>query len=127
MLESWKIEESLTAFGLNLRTARLRRGLTQGAVAAMAGVSAKTLQKLEAGDPGVALKTAAAVMLVLGFGSPFEDLCAPEMDETGKLLDVARVPKRGRRMHVPSPVDREGAEATDGYAPIMGDRHFPSK
>ncbi len=29
MLESWKIEESLTAFGLNLRVARLRRGLTQ--------------------------------------------------------------------------------------------------
>ncbi len=101
MSESWRVEESLATYGRNLRTARLRRGLTQDAVAAMAGVSAKTIQKLEAGDSGIALKTAGIVMLALGFGTPFEALCSPETDETGRLLDAARIPKRGRRRFGP--------------------------
>ncbi|MCR5257109.1 MAG: helix-turn-helix domain-containing protein [Desulfovibrio sp.] len=107
MPEVWKVEESLAAFGRNLRTARLRRGLTQSAVAAMAGVSAKTIQKLEAGDSGIALKTAGIVMLALGFGTPFGALCSPETDETGRLLDMERVPKRGRRLR------RDGEEPED--------------
>ena len=56
MQEDGKINERLQAFGRNLRTARLRRGLAQGSVAAMAGVSLRTLQKLESGDHGIALK-----------------------------------------------------------------------
>ncbi len=113
MPESWRVEESLATYGRNLRTARLRRGLTQGAVAVMAGVSAKTVQKLENGDPGVALRTAGAVMLALGFGTPFEVLCSPETDETGRLLDMERVPKRGRRRSVQGPGLEDGAEGED--------------
>ena len=86
------------------------RGLSQAGVAAMAGVSLRTLQKLERGDSGIALKTAAAVMRVLGFGLPFKALCAPEADETGRLLDAARVPKRGRRL-------RREEDAPEGAAP----------
>ncbi len=118
--EDWRICESLEAFGQNLRTARLRRGLAQASVAAMAGVSLRTLQKLESGDPGIALKTAASVMHVLGFGLPFEALCAPEADETGRLLDAARVPKRGRRLR------REGEEPEDA-APSEEAPSGPSK
>ena len=116
MPENWKVEASLERFGQNLRTARLRRGLTQGAVAVMAGVSAKTIQKLEAGDAGIALKTAGAVMLALGFGTPFEVLCSPETDETGRLLDMERVPKRGRRRSAPNPGDGAEPEGGDAFA-----------
>ena len=113
MEDGREIEASLHAFGQHLRTARLRRGLSQAGVAAMAGVSLRTLQKLERGDSGIALKTAAAVMRVLGFGLPFKALCAPEADETGRLLDAARVPKRGRRRPVQDPGLGDGAEGED--------------
>ena len=113
MIDDREIKASLVAFGAHLRTARLRRGLTQAGVAAMAGVSLRTLQKLERGDSGIALKTAAAVMRVLGFGLPFKALCAPEADETGRLLDAARVPKRGRRRPVQDPGLGDGAEGED--------------
>ncbi len=103
-MDDREVEASLEAFGRNLRTARLRRGLAQASVAAMAGVSLRTLQKLECGDPGIALRTAAGVMQSLGFGLPFEGLCAPDADETGRLLDMDRMPKRGRRIR------RDGAE-----------------
>ena len=105
MPEDWKIDESLETFGQHLRTARLRRGLAQASVAGMAGISLRTLQKLEDGNPGVALRTVAAVMLALGFGTPFDSLCDPEADETGRLLDLERIPKRGRRFR------RDSAEA----------------
>lgn len=105
MPENWKIDESLETFGQHLRIARLRRGLAQASVAGMAGISLRTLQKLEDGNPGVALRTAAAVMLALGFGTPFDSLCDPEADETGRLLDLERIPKRGRRFR------RDSAEA----------------
>ena len=117
--EDWRIGESLEAFGRNLRTARLRRGLAQASVATMAGVSLRTLQKLESGDPGIALKTAAAVMRVLGFGLPFEALCAPEADETGRLLDMERVPKRGRRL-------RRDGDAPEDASSGMGGPPGPS-
>ncbi len=97
-MDGREVEESLERFGGNLKTARLRRGLAQAGVAAMAGVSQRTIQKLESGDPGIALRTAAAVMRVLGFGLPFSALCVPETDEEGRRHDEARVPKRGRRI-----------------------------
>nr|MCR5259230.1 helix-turn-helix domain-containing protein [Desulfovibrio sp.] len=100
-----EVKASLARFGAHLRTARLRRGLSQAGVAAMAGVSLRTLQKLESGDPGVAIRTVASVMKVLGFGLPFGTLCAPEGDEEGRRHDEARVPKRGRGIR------RDSAEA----------------
>ncbi len=115
-----EVEESLVAFGRHLRTARLRRGLSQAGVAAMARISQRTVQKLEAGDPGVAIRTAGAVMRALGFGLPFEALCSPETDETGRLLDMERVPKRGRRRSVPNPgdgADPEGGDTSAGEEP----------
>ncbi len=109
MEDGREIEASLVAFGAHLRTARLRRGLSQAGVAAMAGVSLRTLQKLEGGDPGIALKTVASVMHVLGFGLPFSVLCSPETDETGRWHDEARMPKRGRRIRRFGTVDVDGA------------------
>lgn len=108
MQDGREIDASLEAFGRHLRTARLRRGLAQASVADMAGVSLRTLQKLESGDPGVAIRTVASVMKILGFGTSFDSLCSPETDETGHLLDMERVPKRGRRRSAPNPGD--GAE-----------------
>ncbi len=118
-----EIEASLHAFGRHFRTARLRRGLAQSSVADMAGVSLRTLQKLEGGDPGIALKTVASVMRVLGFGLLFGTLCAPEGDEEGRRHDEARVPKRGRGIRrdsaeaVPAADDEVEASAETGDGP----------
>ena len=115
-MDGREVEESLERFGSNLKTARLRRGLSQAGVAAMAGVSLRTLQKLEGGDPGIALRTVAAVMRVLGFGTPLSVLCSPEMDEEGRRYDEARVPKRGRR-RILKDEDESGRDALAGEEP----------
>ncbi len=123
MQDGREIDASLEAFGRHLRTARLRRGLAQASVADMAGVSLRTLQKLESGDPGVAIRTVASVMKVLGFGLPFGTLCAPEGDEEGRRHDEARVPKRGRGIRrdsaeaVPAADDEVEASAETGDGP----------
>ena len=120
MQDGREIDASLEAFGRHLRTARLRRDLAQASVADMAGVSLRTLQKLESGDPGVAIRTVASVMASLGFGLPFSVLCSPETDEEGQRLDLARIPKRGRR-RLPEDEDNPGRDAPAGEEP-----HAPS-
>ncbi|MCR5257358.1 MAG: helix-turn-helix domain-containing protein [Desulfovibrio sp.] len=125
-MDGREVDESLAKFGANLKTARLRRGLSQAGVAAMAGVSQRTLQKLEGGDPGIALRTAGAVMKALGFGLPFDGLCSPETDEEGRRYDEARMPKRGRRRRRFGTVDVDGAGGEDDAGDSVEEPAGPS-
>lgn len=63
------------------------------------GVTDKTLAKLEAGDGGVRLGTMAMALMVLGELDRLGELLDPAKDDTGLVLDQARLPKRivGRR------------------------------
>ncbi|MCR5257278.1 MAG: helix-turn-helix domain-containing protein [Desulfovibrio sp.] len=97
MRKNWKIDKSLETLGHNVRTARIKRRLMQSLVAERAGISAKTLQKIEAGNPGVSIRAVAGVLFALGFGTPLESLCAPATDEIGMLLEEQRLPSRVRR------------------------------
>ncbi len=96
MRPSFAVEESVRAFGMNIRTARLRRRLPQAMVAERAGISLNTLSKIENGDCGVAIGNVAAVLQALGLGTPLSLVAATENDETGLLLEERRLPRRAR-------------------------------
>ena len=57
-----RVSRLLEAFGENLKLARLRRKYSADSVAQRAGITRRTLSKVERGDPGVALGVYARVM-----------------------------------------------------------------
>lgn len=60
-----KARRQIEALGARLRAARLRRGMTQEALAERVGVSIPTLGKLEAGDPSTSLATVLRALTAL--------------------------------------------------------------
>ena len=56
----------------------------------------QTLQKVEAGDPMVAMGIYAAVLQALGLLDGLGNLAAPASDEVGLSLSDERLPKRVR-------------------------------
>lgn len=96
MRTSFAVESSVAQLGVNLRTARIKRRLTQRIVAERAGISLNTLSKLENGDPGIAVGTVCAVLLALGFDEALASLAAPSLDADGLMLDESALPRRVR-------------------------------
>jgi transcriptional regulator with XRE-family HTH domain len=91
-----KSSSALTRLGSDLRRARLRRGIAVVDMASRAGASPRTINRLEAGDPGVAIGTLADVLVVLGLADRIADLVDLRKDEVGLSLVAERQPKRGR-------------------------------
>ncbi|MFZ5957758.1 helix-turn-helix domain-containing protein [Pseudomonas knackmussii] len=89
------LERLLLGFGERIRLARLRRDLSMVTVAEEAGLSRETLNKVERGDPGVALGSYARVLEVLGLAGDI-DLWA-QNDDHGRQLQDDRLPKRASR------------------------------
>jgi transcriptional regulator with XRE-family HTH domain len=86
----------LSGLGERLRLARLRRRLSNAAVAQRAGISRSTLYKVEAGDPGATLGSYLRVLAVLGLENDLQALAAD--DKLGrKLQDLALAPQPPRR------------------------------
>ncbi|WP_158933273.1 helix-turn-helix transcriptional regulator, partial [Acidisphaera sp. S103] len=56
-----KVRPTLERLGLDIRNARLRRGITVSDLAVRAGSSPSSIARLEKGDPGVAIGTLADV------------------------------------------------------------------
>ena len=82
-----KQQKLLTCFGENLLLAVKRRGLTKQQICERTGFDHKTVNKVFAGDPGVAIGTYLKVMAVLGMEENFATLAAH--DEVGiKLQNI---------------------------------------
>ncbi len=95
-----RVSRLLEGFGSNLKLARLRRKYSAEAVAQRAGISRKTMSRVEQGDPVVALGIYARVMQVLRLE---DDLGKLAVDDVlgRKLQDAAltskrRAPKRSK-------------------------------
>jgi transcriptional regulator with XRE-family HTH domain len=88
-----RISRLLEGFGSNLKLARLRRKYSSEAVAQRAGISRKTLSRVEQGDPAVAIGIYARVMQVLRLE---DDLGKLGVDDLlgRKLQDANLTPKR---------------------------------
>ena len=89
------LERLLPGFGERIRLARLRRDLSMVVVADNAGISRETLNKIERGDPGVALGSYARVLEALGLAGDI-DLWA-QGDDIGRQLQDERLPRRASR------------------------------
>jgi len=93
----------LQSFGGNLKLARLRRKYSAETVAERAGITRRTLSKVEQGDPTVAFGVYARVMQVLRLE---DDLAQLAVDDVlgRKLQDAGLTPRR--RAPKKAPVDQ---------------------
>jgi len=88
-----RLRRLLETVGGNLKLARLRRKDSAETLAQRAGISRKTLYRVEQGDPSVALGIYARVMQALRLEQDLAQLAAD--DELGrKLQDAGLLPKQ---------------------------------
>ena len=93
---SRSINRAIARIGDDVRTARIRRRLSQKDLAMNMGVSIGTVQRIEAGDPGVSLGNIAMAFLVLNCLAKLEHMLTPSDDEIGATMDRVNLPKRVR-------------------------------
>jgi len=93
---SFAVRRSLKKLGLDIKEARLRRALPASVVAARAFTSRPTLQRIEAGDPGVGIGIYAAVLQALGLLDGLTEVADASRDETGLTLAADALPQRAR-------------------------------
>ena len=89
----------LSALGVRLRLARMRRKFSAEIVAKRAGVSRMTLYRIESGDPVVALGSYARVLAVLQLDADLEKLALD--DVLGRRLQDLGIPERKRAPRKP--------------------------
>ena len=68
----------LEALGARLRAARLRREMSQAALAEKVGVHVQTILKLESGNPATSLATMLLVLKALGMAADIDALAADD-------------------------------------------------
>lgn len=93
---SLAVRRALRKLGEDLRDARKRRGLTAEIVAERAFTTRPTLQRIEAGEPGVGIGIYAAVLGALGLLGSLADLADPSRDVVGQQLGAEALPQRVR-------------------------------
>ena len=98
------VRRALQKFGEDIAIARKKRGLTIAMLAERVNVAPATIKRVEKGDARVGLGVYAMTLFVLGFGARIGELIDPGRDETGLLLDQARIPDRVRPRKGPTPV-----------------------
>jgi transcriptional regulator with XRE-family HTH domain len=109
-----RLARLMAGVGENIRKARLRRTYSSETVAQRAGITRKTLYRVERGDPAVALGIYARVLQTLRLESDLGSIAAD--DELGRRLQDAnlepksRAPKRSTRLAV-RPNDEKPANA----------------
>lgn len=87
---------ALRKLGSDIRDARLRRRIPVAVAAERASIGRSTLNRVEKGDPNVALGIYATVLFVLGLADRIGDLADARNDATGMQLDEEHLPKRIR-------------------------------
>lgn len=87
---------AIEKLGLDLAVARLRRNESLKSWAQRMGVSIATLQRLEAGDPGVGIGIVATALWLIQRDGELSSLAAPENDRGAIELDVREAMELGR-------------------------------
>lgn len=91
------ITKQLTALGERLRDARLRRKLTTVLFAERLGISRDTLNRLEKGDPNIAIGTYMKALRVLGLDQDIDQVAKDDIIGR-KLQDQALPPRKKTQM-----------------------------
>lgn len=90
------VKRAMQKLGRDLRDARKRRRIPMQLAAERAGISRKTLDKIEKGDEGVGMGAYARVLFIMGMVERFGDLADPQLDKLGIHLEMEQLPKRIR-------------------------------
>ena len=94
---SLNVRRAIRNLGSEVRTARLRRRIAQKDLASLMGVSHGTIQRIEAGDPGVSIGNLAMALLCLGCLDNIKLLLTDRDDEIGLFVDRQNLPQRIRQ------------------------------
>jgi transcriptional regulator with XRE-family HTH domain len=115
-----RLSRVLAGVGTNLKLARLRRKYSSETVAQRAGISRKTLYRVEQGDPAVALGIYARVLQVLRLEQDLTTLAAA--DPLGrKLQDAALTPKQRAPKRTSARTLSANAQSAEGMPEDGGD------
>ncbi|GMR08972.1 MAG: helix-turn-helix transcriptional regulator [Gammaproteobacteria bacterium] len=90
-----EITRALKELGEGLKIARQRRRQSQMDFAGRLMISRTTLQRMERGDPTVALGAWVAAAWLLGRLSDLQVVFDPDRDEAGKRMERQYLPRRG--------------------------------
>jgi len=97
----FEVAEQIRELGHRVRTARLRRRLGQAELARACHIARTTLQRIEGGNPAVAVGSLYTVLWTLGLLATAAGTADPDADEHGKTLDGARQVLRARPARTP--------------------------
>ncbi len=86
--------QALQALGANLAVARVRRRESLRQWAKRIGVSVRTLQRLEDGDPGVGMGVYAAALWLMGRADALPALADPSLDRSALEVNVREARQR---------------------------------
>jgi transcriptional regulator with XRE-family HTH domain len=90
------VRRALRKLGADIQDARKRRRLPMSVLADRAFTSRTTLQRIEAGDPGVGIGIYAAVLQALGLVEELAAVADIARDRIGQSLAAAALPARAR-------------------------------
>lgn len=88
----YPVEHALKRWGVNLRTARLRRNLTIEEIAGKIGTGVRAIADAERGRPGTAVTVYLALLWAYDLLSPLDNIADPALDTEG----LARLTQRER-------------------------------
>lgn len=88
------VRRTLSKLGADIRDARRRRRLSMAVVADRAFTSRSTLQRIEAGDPGVGMGIYGAVLQALGLLDSLGEIADVAHDPVGQALASEALPRR---------------------------------
>jgi len=92
----YQVEQTLKKLGADLKTARLRRGLTAEDAAQKIGTSRFAVAGAEKGKASTSVAVYAALLWAYGLIDRLADIADPSEDEEGSRLALAREPLRAR-------------------------------
>jgi len=92
----YPVEEALKRLGANLRTARIRRKMTQQNVADKIGISRFVVAGAELGKPSTAAVVYVALLWAYDLLDQLEPVAAPSQDKEGLALSIAGEHRRVR-------------------------------
>lgn len=92
-----EVSRLLDELGEGLKVARQRRRQSQTDFAERLMVSRATLQRMEQGDPSVALGTWVSAAWLLGRLSDLQRVFNPDFDEAGKRMERQYLPRRSTK------------------------------
>lgn len=92
-----EVLSQLRRIGTGIKTARMRRHMTQKALAERVGTSWHTIRKIEEGSPVTRIAYYMKALWVLGLFEDVRLLADPERDREGIILEAAARGTRVRR------------------------------